>query len=67
MKAKIISDTFIKGRAVSAGEVVEVDEATYRALEIVGRAEKCKEQSKQNLPPAGKGTSPQPPNPQAKL
>jgi hypothetical protein len=45
MTGKILSDTMIKGEPVSAGEMVEVDEATYRALKSANRIEKCEKPS----------------------
>jgi hypothetical protein len=46
MKAKITRDTFISGTPVKKGDIVEVDEQTFRILVQYGKAESVKPEPK---------------------
>lgn len=47
MKARIVQDTFISGKPVQVGEVLDLDRDTFLLLKMEGRAEEVIEASPQ--------------------
>ena len=42
MKAQITKDTFISGKPVKKGQVIDIDDATFRTLKLCNSAEPAK-------------------------